>query len=141
MRGEISVKKILPVLLLLCLLPLVAFGADGTASVELLAETAVSWDGNPLPAYPEGQPKITVLRITVPPGTSLPSHRHPVINAGVLLEGELTVVTEEEELFHLKAGQAIVEVVDKWHYGRNDGDVPAVTFSCDGRASRGRSGP
>jgi quercetin dioxygenase-like cupin family protein len=25
----------------------------------------------------------------------------------------------------LKAGDALVELVDTWHYGRNDGDVPA----------------
>ncbi|QTX32326.1 cupin domain-containing protein [Aminithiophilus ramosus] len=94
--------------------------------VDVLAKTTSSWDGTTLASYPEGQPEITVLHITVPPKTSLALHRHPVINAAVLLEGELTVITEKEETLHVKAGEALVEVVDKWHYGRNDGDVPVV---------------
>ncbi len=49
--------------------------------------------GNTLPEYPEGKPEITILRIQIPPGTTLPLHTHPVINAGVLLSGELAVIT------------------------------------------------
>jgi len=26
----------------------------------------------------------------------------------------------------LKEGDAIIEVVDKWHYGKNEGSVPAI---------------
>ena len=55
----------------------------------------------------------------------MPLHEHPVINAGVLLSGELTVVTEDNKTLHLKAGDAIVEVVNKWHYGKNEGNEPA----------------
>ena len=43
----------------------------------------------------------------------------------MLLRGELTVVTEDNETLHMKAGDSIVEVVDKWHYGKNEGNVPA----------------
>jgi quercetin dioxygenase-like cupin family protein len=42
-----------------------------------------------------------------------------------LLKGELTVVTENNETLHLKAGDPIVEVVNKWHYGKNEGNEPA----------------
>jgi len=55
----------------------------------------------------------------------LPVHLHPEINAGVLLKGELTVVTEDKKTLHLQAGDPIVEVVDTWHYGINEGDTPA----------------
>jgi quercetin dioxygenase-like cupin family protein len=48
-----------------------------------------------------------------------------VINAGVLINGELTVVTEDGSTLHLKAGNTIVEVVKKWHYGKNEGNEPA----------------
>ena len=65
------------------------------------------------------------MRIIIQPGVELPLHKHPVINAGVLLRGELTVVTEDNETLHMKAGDSIVEVVDKWHYGKNEGNVPA----------------
>jgi len=93
--------------------------------VQVLAKTTKSWDGTTLPNYAKGQPEITILKITVPPKQKLAVHKHPVINAGVLLKGTLTVVTEDEEILHLKAGDSIVEVVEKWHYGKNDGNEPA----------------
>ncbi len=55
----------------------------------------------------------------------MPLHKHPVINAGILLKGEPTLVTEGKETLHLKAGDPIVEVVNKWHYGKNEGNEPA----------------
>ena len=90
-----------------------------------LVKTAKSWDGKVLPAYPQGQPEITILRINIPPGTRLDTHRHPVINAGMLISGQLTVVTTEGKTLHLKAGDPIVEVVNTSHYGINEGEVPA----------------
>ncbi len=56
---------------------------------------------------------------------TLPLHQHPVINAGVLLKGELTVVTTDNKTIQLKAGDPIVEVVNTWHYGKNEGNEPA----------------
>ncbi len=96
-----------------------------TVKVDVLAKTSTSWDGRDLPNYAKGKPEITILRIKIPPKVQLPLHEHPVINAGVLLKGELTVVTEDNEILHLKAGDSIVEVVDKWHYGKNEGNEPA----------------
>ncbi|MBF0522551.1 MAG: cupin domain-containing protein [Candidatus Omnitrophica bacterium] len=93
--------------------------------VHELARSLLSWDGTSLPAYPTGHPEITILRIVIPPGAALAKHKHPVINAGVLLKGELTVQTENGKILHLKAGDALVEVVDTWHYGKNEGAVPA----------------
>lgn len=90
-------------------------------SVETLAHATTSWDGARLPAYPAGQPEVTVLRIRIPPGTELPLHRHPVINAGVMLRGELTVVSETGATLRLRAGDAIVELVNTRHYGKNEG--------------------
>ena len=96
-----------------------------TAHVDLLAKTSLSWDGSPLPYYSKGTPEITILRIKIPPGVQLSLHKHPVINVGVLLKGELTVVTEDNRTLHLKAGESIVEVVNRWHYGKNEGNDTA----------------
>jgi len=97
----------------------------GAAVVRELAKSATSWDGNKLPSYPQGQPEITILRIAIPAGTRLKTHFHPVINAGVLLSGQLTVVAENGKTLHLKAGDPIVELVDTSHYGVNEGNEPA----------------
>lgn len=93
--------------------------------VDVLAKTSLSWDGNQLPDYPKGTPEITIVRIKIPPGVQLPLHKHIKINAGLLLDGELTVVTEDSKTLHLKAGDTIVEVVNKWHYGKNEGTKTA----------------
>ncbi len=97
---------------------------NGVQSVQMVKSSA-SWDGHPLPAYKTGTPEITILRITIPPKQRLPLHKHLVINAGVLLKGELTVITESGAILHLKPYDPIVEVVDTWHYGKNEGSEPA----------------
>lgn len=94
--------------------------------VKVLAKSGKSWDGQSLPAYPKGVPEISILHITIPPKTTLPLHHHPVINAGVMLEGELTVITETDKVLHLKKGDALIEVVETIHYGKNEGDTPVV---------------
>jgi quercetin dioxygenase-like cupin family protein len=120
------VKKIFYVICLALLLSGNVRAKDvNTVKVDVLAKTSSSWDGSALPDYRGGKPEITILRITIPPGVQLPLHRHPVINAGVLLTGELTVTTEDNKVLHLKAGDSIVEVVNKWHYGKNEGRKPA----------------
>jgi len=111
----------------LILLATPASGAEDASSVkvEVLAKTGSSWDGKALPDYPRAKPEVTILRITIPPKSELSLHEHPVINAGVLLKGTLTVVTRDNKTLHLKAGEAIVEVVNTWHHGENEGDEPA----------------
>ena len=116
-------KKFLGGICLILLLTSNVWAQDvNTVKVDVLAKTSKSWDGRDLPNYAKGKPEITILRIKIPPKVQLPLHEHPVINAGVLLKGELTVVTKERERLHLKAGDSIVEVVDKLHYGKNEGN-------------------
>jgi quercetin dioxygenase-like cupin family protein len=126
LKGKETMKKLFWGICLTLLLSGHAWAQDvNTVKVDVLAKTSSSWDGGTLPDYAKGQPEVTILRITIPPNVQLPLHKHPVINAGVLLKGELTVVTEDKKIVHLKAGDSIVEVVNKWHYGRNEGNEPA----------------
>ncbi|WP_445757815.1 cupin domain-containing protein [Polaribacter sp.] len=92
--------------------------------VTTLVKTTESWNGKQLPKYPDGNPEITILKIIIPPKTKLPLHKHPNINAGILLKGELTVISEANDTLYLKAGEPIVELVNTWHFGRNDGTEP-----------------
>lgn len=123
-------KRLFSTALLLILFsnPLSAIEKGSGITVHKLLQTDQSWNGAALPAYPEGKPEITILRIEIAPGVALPLHSHPVINAGVLLKGSLTVTTESGEVLHLKAGDAIAEVVNTWHYGKNEGDETAEIF-------------
>ncbi len=90
----------------------------------VVADAASSWDGAALPAYPAGAPRISVVRFTVQPHAKLPLHRHPVINAGMVLQGELTVVAADGGERTFRAGEGIVEMVNRAHYGENRGCEP-----------------
>jgi len=91
---------------------------------NVLIKTTKSWNGAALPAYSEGQPEITIIRYTFAPGASIPMHMHPVINAGVLLKGELNIFTKSGEKITIKAGDPLVELFKEWHYGSNPGTDP-----------------
>ncbi|PQO43653.1 cupin domain-containing protein [Blastopirellula marina] len=99
---------------------------DGVLKVTTVAKSTKAWDGEPLPAYPTGQPEITILRIVIPAGEKTPLHTHSVINAGVLLSGELVVHAEGGLTKTLKPGDPLIELVNKPHWGQNDGKVDAV---------------
>jgi quercetin dioxygenase-like cupin family protein len=123
--GKKMKKRIVGMCFVLMLAGGVAADEESAVQVDVLAKSSASWDGNRLPDYSKGTPEISILRIRIPPGVQLPRHKHPVINAGVLLSGELTVVTEDNKTLHLKAGDSIVEVVGTWHYGKNEGSTTA----------------
>lgn len=116
-------------LILLSLSSLILFACSPTKTSETevitLSKTSTSWNSTALPNYPDGQSEVTILKIIIPPKTKLELHQHPVINAGVLLKGELTVISETNDTLYLKAGEPIVEIVNQWHYGKNEGSIPA----------------
>jgi quercetin dioxygenase-like cupin family protein len=111
--------------LLLAVPPALADGEPASVTVRTLVQSTRSWNGTPLPAYPSGQPEVTVLHITIPPGVALPMHQHPVINAGLLIRGQLLVTSATGASLQLKAGQGLIEMVNQPHYGTNNGSEPA----------------
>ncbi|MFC2148646.1 MAG: cupin domain-containing protein [Eudoraea sp.] len=114
--------------ILFCLAPICWLGckSNKVTNIEVitLVKTTESWNGVPLPKYLDGNPEITILKMIIPPKTKLPLHKHPEINAGVVLKGELTVISETNDTLYFKAGEPIVELVNTWHFGRNDGTEP-----------------
>ena len=93
--------------------------------VQKLLQTTKSWDGTELPEYPEGKPEISIVKVSIPPHCKLDLHKHTIINAGVLVTGELTVITENKDTLRMKSGDALSEVVETWHYGLNEGESTA----------------
>ncbi len=119
-------KKILCGLCFGFLLACPAFAYDlAGIEVKTLVRAGSSWDGAVLPPYLQGEPEITILRITIPPQAILPLHKHPMINAGVMLRGTLKVTTDMGKTLILGEGDALIEVVDTWHTGKNEGMEPA----------------
>ena len=91
-----------------------------------LARTSQSWDGAELPNYPVGKPELVVKRYIFPCGSKLGWHHHPVMNYGILQQGELTIIgiAGTEKTVH--AGEAVVEMVGTIHHGENRGDKTVV---------------
>ena len=58
-------------------------------STELI-RTSQSWDGVELPDYLQGRPELVAVKYVFPAGQKLGWHHHPVMNFGVLVQGELT---------------------------------------------------
>ena len=92
---------------------------------ETLLNTTTAWDGAPYIAYPQGEPELTVLKITVQAHGELAWHTHPVPSATYIVSGEVTVEEMNGTKRHFTAGQVIPETVGTLHHGVI-GDVPAV---------------
>lgn len=93
-----------------------------------LVRTSQSWDGAQLPDYLQGRPEIVGVKYEIPAGQKLGWHDHPVMNFGILVQGELTIISQEglEKVVH--EGEAVVEMVGTIHHGENRGSTPVVLY-------------
>jgi len=91
-----------------------------------LARTSQSWDGAALPNYPVGKPELVVKRYVFPRGSKLGWHHHPVMNYGIVQQGELTIIGQNGVEKTVRAGEAVVEMVGTIHHGENRGDKTVV---------------
>ncbi len=117
-------KAIFAVIFVLCVQQDV-FSFEQSASIKAITilKTESSWDGKPI-VYPEGKPEITGMLVTIAPGSETGWHLHPVPSFGVLLEGELEVRLKNGDVRRIKSGEALAEVVNTLHNGRNVGSTP-----------------
>ena len=115
--------------LMLCSLLFVwhdATALDATVGVKVtpLAKETTSWDGKPI-VYPEGQAEMTALLVEIAPGAQTGWHCHLVPNFAYMLEGTLELTLDDGRVKLLHAGDALSEVVNRLHNGRNVGSSPA----------------
>lgn len=100
-----------------------ALEATPAIKVKPLVKTTTSWNGAPI-AYPRGQAEITGIIIELAVGGETGWHDHPVPSFALMLEGTLEVTLRDGRSKRFGPGEAIVEVVDTAHNGRNVGDTP-----------------
>ncbi len=96
--------------------------------VTELIRTSQSWDGVELPDYFHGRPELAAIKYEIPAGQKLAWHHHPVMNHGILVQGELTIISENgtEKVVH--EGEAVVEMVGTIHHGENRGAKPVILY-------------
>jgi quercetin dioxygenase-like cupin family protein len=102
-----------------------ALGLEQSATVKVLTvlNTESSWNGKPI-EYPSGKAEVTGMVVEISPGGETGWHLHPVPSFGIVLEGELELQLITGAVKRLKAGEAVAEVVNTLHNGRNLGHVP-----------------
>ncbi|MES2579146.1 MAG: cupin domain-containing protein [Pseudomonadota bacterium] len=100
-----------------------ALEASQNITVTPLLKTTTSWNGVPL-AYPNGQAEITGMLVEIAVGGETGWHLHAVPSFGMMLEGSLEVSLKDGTTKTLHAGDALAEVVNTLHNGRNIGNKP-----------------
>jgi len=103
----------------------VAVALDPTATVAVtpLLKTTTSWNGQPL-TYPPGPAEVTGLQVEIAPGGETGWHQHNMPSFAFMLEGTLEVTLKDGQVKRLQAGDALAEVVNTPHNGRNVGATP-----------------
>jgi quercetin dioxygenase-like cupin family protein len=127
--GIFSVPKIRAVSLcligLFLIVPL-AFTADYGSGVtaEILKKTSATSNGQKI-TYPlTDKAEVTAMTVDLAPGAETGWHKHPVPVYAYVVSGNLSVELEDGKQFSFNSGDAIIEVVDTFHNGRNIGEVP-----------------
>ena len=101
--------------------------APKVVSTELI-RTSQSWDGVELPDYFQGRPELVAVKYVFPAGQKLGWHHHPVMNYGILVQGELTIIglDGKEKIVH--EGEPVVEMVNTIHHGENRGSKDVILY-------------
>ena len=97
-------------------------------SSEELIRTSQSWDGVELPDYFQGRPELVAVKYVFPAGQKLGWHHHPVMNYGVLVQGELTIIGKDGKEKTVHEGEAVVEMLNTIHHGENRGTKPVILY-------------
>ena len=100
---------------------------QNVVSTELI-RTSQSWDGVELPDYLKGRPELVAMKYVFPAGKKLGWHHHPVMNYGILVQGELTIIGQDGKEKVVHEGEAVVEMVNTIHHGENRGKKPVILY-------------
>jgi quercetin dioxygenase-like cupin family protein len=118
-----TLRVFFQLILLLWLPDALALEQSAAVTVSTVLKTESSWDGKPI-EYPTGKAEVTGMVVEIAPGGETGWHLHAVPSFGMVLEGELEVQLKDGTTKRLKTGDAIAEVVNTLHNGRNIGSVP-----------------
>jgi len=105
-------KLLKTTLLLAALCPYVMAAADPQPEIksETLLRTSSAWNDVHYEPYSKGAPQLSILRITIPPHSTMKWHTHPMPNAAYIISG---VVPETVNTLHrgVTGDQGVVLIV------------------------------
>ena len=110
-------------------------GQDAEATGKVRAKRIFSGtttnSGQPI-KLPQGNVEVVVWMYDIPAGSKLAVHKHPYQRYAYVLQGTLQVTdVQNGRSFEYKPGDFIIEMVDGWHYGANNGKVPVRLLVID----------
>jgi len=98
------------------------YGAGIT--VREIAKTTVTADGQPVRYLRADRPEVTALIVEIPPGGETGWHLHPVPVYAYIIKGTLDVEMGNGDVRTYHEGDAIIEMVNTPHNGKNRGSAP-----------------
>ena len=96
----------------------------GGVQARVVLKTKNTSNGQPIAYLKMDNPEVTVMTVELPFGAETGWHTHPVPVYAYVLSGSLTIEVEDKKTSIFQAGDAIIEVVNTRHCGKNTGDVP-----------------
>ena len=122
MRSNVYVMLV--GLFLIIVQPAIAADYSSAVTSKVLSKTAVTGNGQKI-SYPlTDRAEVTAMTVDLAPGSETGWHKHPVPVYAYVVSGSLSVELEDGKLLSFSAGEAIIEVVNTMHNGRNSGTVP-----------------
>lgn len=111
--------------------PYVAVAGDYDSGVKatLILKTTTTTGNYPAKYLNTQSPEITAMKVEIKPGAETGWHSHPVPLYAYVLEGSLIVEVKGGDTYRFTAGDAIVEVVNIPHNGKNLGTMPVVLIA------------
>ena len=110
----------------LSLLAAQAFSADygNGVTTKVLKKTSVTENGRKI-SYPQtDRAEVSAMTVELAPGAETGWHEHPVPVYAYVMAGTLSVELEGSKQLSFGAGDAVIEVVDTMHNGKNNGTEP-----------------
>jgi quercetin dioxygenase-like cupin family protein len=92
----------------------------------LILKTTSTTGNYPVTYLDTQSPEITVMKVEIKPGAETGWHSHPVPLYAYVLEGDLAVEVKGGDRYYFTAGDAIVEVINIPHNGKNFSTMPVV---------------
>ncbi|HEY6874308.1 MAG TPA: cupin domain-containing protein [Geobacteraceae bacterium] len=103
-----------------------AFAADYKSGVtsKVLVKTSVTGNGQQITYPVTDKAVVTAMTVDVAPGAETGWHKHPGPVFAYVMSGKLSVEIEGGKQLSFEAGDAIIEVINTMHNGKNSGNVP-----------------
>ena len=112
---------------------MICIGAKAQYSSKLIIEKLMQSDINSMGqkiSYPEVKDaKVTMMKITFPPGETTGWHKHNIPVFSYILKGTLTVQTEDNKITQFKENTSFAESHNIYHKGTNNEKTDLVVLA------------